>query len=65
MVEIVAEVSSRFNKVSFQVIESKDPPKRSAPEPKTVGGCLLQSACFQRIPFQRDPGSLLNVVEHY
>jgi hypothetical protein len=45
-VEIVANVSSPFNTLDFQVVESKDAPAGSAPAPKADFGLSSKASVF-------------------
>lgn len=66
VVGIVAKGSSRFNDPGFQVIESKDTTKGSAPAPKTDSAFRMKQPvfnCFCFYRMRRAYGNLLKVVE--
>src|ERR1700722_4197757 len=53
VVETVAKGSSRFNKQDFEVVESKDTPRGSAPAPKADSGGGCRSSIFNCIRFKK------------
>src|SRR5579863_541889 len=63
VVEIVAMGSTGFNKLVLYVVESKESPEGSAPEPKAVSGLSPKIPVFNNFRFQRFTHALLSRVD--